>query len=234
MPKMVCCTTSGSKNLCASSIAITSFCGSAPPLPSALDTGSEAFRRNRDDVLEQLAEIDTLLGEAEAGGGPERTARLRSRGKLPIRERIANVLDPDTPFLEISPLAAYRSDYTMGGGMVVGIGVIAGTECVIMGNDPTVLAAFWDVYHSGAQTFGFARLYDQRAGNPPAEGRVLDFVPRGPRGSCPGGLVACSLDRERRENERRRNSCAQSLSLAASRFARRAPHSRGLIEGVSP
>ena len=112
----------------------------APPLPSALDTGSEAFRRNRDDVLEQLAEIDTLLGEAEAGGGPERTARLRSRGKLPIRERIANVLDPDTPFLEISPLAAYRSDYTMGGGMVVGIGVIAGTECVIMGNDPTVLA----------------------------------------------------------------------------------------------
>jgi acetyl-CoA carboxylase carboxyltransferase component len=112
----------------------------APPLPSAVDTGSEAFARNRADLLEQLAEIDELLDQADAGGGPERTARLRSRGKLPIRERIANVLDPDTPFLEISPLAAYKSDYTMGGGMVVGIGVIAGVECVIMGNDPTVLA----------------------------------------------------------------------------------------------
>jgi acetyl-CoA carboxylase carboxyltransferase component len=112
----------------------------APPLGSAVDTGSEPFARNRADVLEQLAVIDELLDEAEAGGGPERTARLRSRGKLPIRERIANVLDPDSPFLEISALAGYESDYTMGGGMVVGIGVIAGTECVIMGNDPTVLA----------------------------------------------------------------------------------------------
>lgn len=112
----------------------------APPLGSALDTGSEAFERNRTDVLEQLAEIDELLDQAADGGGPERTARLRSRGKLPIRERILHALDPDTPFLEISPLAGYGSDYTIGGGMVVGIGVIAGVECVIMGNDPTVLA----------------------------------------------------------------------------------------------
>src|SRR3546814_3016255 len=64
---------------------------------------------------------------------------MRSRGKMPIRERIANVLDPDTPFLEISALAGYGSDYTVGGGMVIGVGVIAGTECVIMGNDPSVL-----------------------------------------------------------------------------------------------
>ena len=112
----------------------------APPLSSAVDTGSEQFTRNRADMIEQLEVIDTLLDEAEAGGGPERTARLRSRGKLPIRERIANALDPDSPFLEISALAGYESDYTMGGGMVVGIGVIAGVECVIMGNDPTVLA----------------------------------------------------------------------------------------------
>ncbi|GIS85902.1 MAG: hypothetical protein CM1200mP17_04700 [Woeseia sp.] len=59
---------------------------------------------------------------------------------MSIRERIFNVLDPDTPFLEISPLAAYDSDYTIGGGTVAGIGVIAGVECVIFGNDPTVLA----------------------------------------------------------------------------------------------
>ncbi len=112
----------------------------APPLRSSLDTTETQFFQNRDDMLEQLQVIDELLDEAEAGGGPERMARLRSRGKLPIRERIANAIDRDSPFLEISPLAAYKSDYALGGGMVVGIGVIAGVECVIMGNDPTVLA----------------------------------------------------------------------------------------------
>ncbi|MCP3989026.1 MAG: acyl-CoA carboxylase subunit beta [Actinomycetia bacterium] len=111
----------------------------APPLPSTLDTSGPLFVKNRDDMIEQLAVIEQLLDEAEAGGGPDRMARLRSRGKLPIRERIANAIDPDSPFLEISPLAAYDSDYNIGGGMVVGIGVIAGVECVILGNDPSVL-----------------------------------------------------------------------------------------------
>jgi acetyl-CoA carboxylase carboxyltransferase component len=109
------------------------------PVRSTVDTVAEAFCKNRADMLEQLEVIDRLLDEAEAGGGPTAIERMRSRGKLPIRERIANVLDPDSPFLEISALAAYDSDYVMGGGLVVGIGVIAGTECVIMGNDPSVL-----------------------------------------------------------------------------------------------
>lgn len=112
----------------------------APPLGSSVDTGSQQFVQNRDDMLEQLSVIDALLDEAEAGGGPERMDRLRARGKMPIRERIANFIDPDSPFMEISPLAAYESDYTMGGGMVIGVGVIAGIECVILGNDPSVLA----------------------------------------------------------------------------------------------
>ena len=111
----------------------------APPLQSHVDPNDEQFRKNRDDMLEQLVKIDELLDQASAGGGPERMDRLRKRGKLPIRERIANVLDPDSPFLEISALAGYGSDYTLGGGMVVGVGVIAGVECVIMGNDPSVL-----------------------------------------------------------------------------------------------
>src|SRR5215211_6041652 len=111
----------------------------APPLRSALDPSSETFCKNRADMLEQLAAIDELLDQAEAGGGPAAMARMRSRGKMPIRERIANVLDPDSPFLEISPLAAYDSDYVIGGGMVLGIGVISGVECVVMGNDPSVL-----------------------------------------------------------------------------------------------
>ena len=111
----------------------------APPLRSRLDTRSEEFVENRDSMLERLAEIDALLEEAEAGGGPESHARLAKRGKLAVRERIALALDPDSPFLEISALAGYNSDFAMGGGAVLGIGVIAGVECVIFANDPTVL-----------------------------------------------------------------------------------------------
>ena len=98
-----------------------------------LDTGSEQFVRNRDDMLEQLTEIDKLNREAADGGGERAMDRMRSRGKLPIRDRISAVLDPDSPFYEISPLAAYCSDYTVGGGLVMGIGVISGTECMIQG-----------------------------------------------------------------------------------------------------
>jgi len=118
----------------------------APPLPTQVDQGTEAFVRNRADMLEHLAVIEDLLDEAEAGGGPESMARLRSRDKMPIRERIAHVLDPDSPFLEISPLAGYDSSYAVGGGFVVGIGVIAGVECVICGNDPTVLGGAMTPY----------------------------------------------------------------------------------------
>ena len=104
-----------------------------------MDPAAEQFGRNRGDMLEQLGVIDALLDEAAAGGGQKAMDRMRSRGKMPVRERIAAVLDPNSPFLEISPLAGYGSDYALGGGMVIGIGVIAGTECVILANDPSVL-----------------------------------------------------------------------------------------------
>jgi acetyl-CoA carboxylase carboxyltransferase component len=111
----------------------------APPLRSNLDTRAPEFAENRAAMLEKLAEIDRLLDEAEAGGGAYHHERLARRGKLPVRERIHLALDPDSPFLEISPLAAYESDFPIGGGAVLGIGVIAGVECVIFANDPTVL-----------------------------------------------------------------------------------------------
>jgi acyl-CoA carboxylase subunit beta len=112
----------------------------APPLRSRADVSGEQFTKNRADVLEQLAEIDALLDTAAAGGGPASMDRMRSRGKMPARERIALALDPDTPFLELSPLAGYGSDYTLGGGMIIGVGIIAGTECSILANDPSVSA----------------------------------------------------------------------------------------------
>ena len=111
----------------------------APVLPTAVDTGTEAFRANRDQMLGLLTEIDRLLGEAALGGGDKAIERHRGRGKLLIRERIALLLDPDSPFLELSPLAGYQTNYAVGGGMVLGIGVVEGTECVIVGNDPTDL-----------------------------------------------------------------------------------------------
>ncbi|MFI5216048.1 MAG: carboxyl transferase domain-containing protein, partial [Candidatus Limnocylindria bacterium] len=103
----------------------------APPLRSSLDTRSPEFAENRAAMLEKLAEIDRLLDEAEAGGGAYHHERLAKRGKLAVRERLHLALDPDSPFLEISPLAGYNSDYAVGGGAVLGIGVIAGVECVI-------------------------------------------------------------------------------------------------------
>jgi len=111
----------------------------APPLRSSLDPRSPEFLENRDAMRKKLEEIAALLDEAEQGGGRYHHERLAKRGKLPVRERIALALDPDSPFLEISPLAAYNSSYTIGGGAVMGIGVIAGVECVIFANDPTVL-----------------------------------------------------------------------------------------------
>ncbi|WP_420419866.1 acyl-CoA carboxylase subunit beta [Pacificispira sp.] len=109
------------------------------PIRTLLDSRSADFGANRDAMMSKLTVIDALLDEAMDGGGEYHRERLAKRGKLPVRERISRVLDPDSPFLEISPLAAYNSDYTVGGGSVAGIGVIAGVECVIFANDPTVL-----------------------------------------------------------------------------------------------
>ena len=134
----------------------------APPLRSQVDTGGEQFRKNRDDLLEQIAVIDGLLDQAEAGGGEKSMERMRQRGKLPVRERIANVLDPDTPFYEISPVAAYDSDYVIGGGMVVGVGLIAGTECVIVANDPSVLGGALTPYAAKKWMRGLEIARDNR------------------------------------------------------------------------
>ena len=119
-----------------------------PALESSLDASSEAFEKNRADMQDLLETMNGLLAEAAEGGGPEATARLRSRNKMPIRERIAHVLDRDSPFLEISPLAAWRSPFAVGSGFVVGIGVIEGVECLILGHDPSVRAGAFNQFNS--------------------------------------------------------------------------------------
>jgi acetyl-CoA carboxylase carboxyltransferase component len=119
-----------------------------PVLGSKLDTRTEAFEQNRKDMLELISVMDGLLAEAAQGGGEEAATRLRQRGKMPIRERISHVLDRDSPFLEISPLAAWRSAYTVGSGFVCGIGVIENVECVILGHDPSVRAGAFNPFNA--------------------------------------------------------------------------------------
>ncbi len=116
------------------------------PFESKLDRSSEQFQKNKSSMLSMLEEIDVLLDEAELGGGEHHKERLAKRGKLPVRERVFHFLDPDSPFLEISGLAAFKSDYPVGGGAIAGIGVSAGIECIIFANDPTVLAGAMHFY----------------------------------------------------------------------------------------
>ncbi|MEV6553518.1 carboxyl transferase domain-containing protein [Streptomyces sp. NPDC051597] len=107
-------------------------------LPTALDTAGADYTAHRAAMLAKLAELDAEHAKALAGGGAKYTERHRQRGKLLARERIELLLDPDTPFLELSPLAAWGSDYPVGASMVTGIGVVEGVECLITANDPTV------------------------------------------------------------------------------------------------
>ncbi len=76
-----------------------------PVLTSSVDVESDAYRQNRAGLLALLAEHDELLEQARAGGGDRYLARHRARGRLPVRERIEPLLDRDSPFLELSPLA---------------------------------------------------------------------------------------------------------------------------------
>ena len=109
-------------------------------LESGLDAGSSTFKKNKVDTCDVLGKIDEALEEAFLGGGEKAIQSLRKKGKLTLRERVQMLLDNDSPFLEIAPLAGWRSNYTVGSGAVAGIGIVNGVECVIFGNDPSVKA----------------------------------------------------------------------------------------------
>lgn len=106
-----------------------------------------AIHRDSPEFIARAAKmhelVDTLrlrLAEVAEGGGTEARARHLARGKLLPRERIDLLLDPGTPFLELSPLAAnglYNNE-APSAGIITGIGRVAGRECVIVCNDATV------------------------------------------------------------------------------------------------
>lgn len=107
-------------------------------LRSVFDPGSAEAAANRDAMLAALAELEAEYAKLPEVGGGRAVARHRSRGKLLARERVELLLDRDGPFLELSPLAAWGSEYPLGGSVVTGIGVVEGVECMIVANDPTV------------------------------------------------------------------------------------------------
>ncbi|MGV0749225.1 acyl-CoA carboxylase subunit beta [Mycolicibacter minnesotensis] len=107
-------------------------------LKSTLDPSSPAYNEAAQALADKLAEIDAEHAKALAGGGPKYVERHHSRDKLTARERIEALIDADSPFLELCPLAAWGSAFQVGASLVTGIGAVEGVECMIVANDPTV------------------------------------------------------------------------------------------------
>ncbi|MBY6705972.1 acyl-CoA carboxylase subunit beta [Rhodococcus sp. BP-241] len=107
-------------------------------LTSRLDSSGDAYVSAADTMIAKLSEVETEHAKALGGGGEKYVARHRGRGKMTPRERIEMLVDPDSPFLELCPLAAWGTDFPVGASVVVGIGVVSGVECLIVANDPTV------------------------------------------------------------------------------------------------
>jgi acetyl-CoA carboxylase carboxyltransferase component len=109
-------------------------------LETRIDTSSDEFRANCAHYQELVSDLRARLARARGGGGEESVRRHRGRGKLLARERIEQLLDPGTPFLELSPLAAngMYDDEAPSAGIVTGIGSVDGKEVAIVANDATV------------------------------------------------------------------------------------------------
>jgi acetyl-CoA carboxylase carboxyltransferase component len=109
-------------------------------IDSRIDAASSDFARNREHFIALVGELRERTTQAMAGGGAEALARHVARNKMPARERVRRLLDPRSPFLEFSALAAwnmYHGD-APSAGIVTGIGVVEGRECVVIANDATV------------------------------------------------------------------------------------------------
>jgi acetyl-CoA carboxylase carboxyltransferase component len=115
-------------------------------LASHVDRAADTYLTNREANLRVLAEHDEQLDLARAGGGPRYAERHRARGKLLARERVELLLDRGSPFLELSPLAAWGSQFNVGASIVTGVGVVSGVECVVIAHDPTVRGGTMNPY----------------------------------------------------------------------------------------
>ncbi|MBW3672200.1 MAG: methylcrotonoyl-CoA carboxylase [Acidobacteria bacterium] len=109
-------------------------------LESHLDPSSDDFRKNAAVMQGLVDELQSRLATVNQGGGEKYLERHRSQGKMPVRERIDLLLDPETPFLELSALAAFGmyEGSAPAAGVITGIGKVSGREVMIVANDATV------------------------------------------------------------------------------------------------
>ena len=109
-------------------------------LESRINTRDAVFATNRDQMQTQVDDLRRKVDTIRLGGGSKAQQRHTSRGKLLPRDRLHALLDPGSPFLELSQLAAYKvyEDDVPGAGIITGIGRVAGQECMIFINDATV------------------------------------------------------------------------------------------------
>jgi acetyl-CoA carboxylase carboxyltransferase component len=110
----------------------------ATALPTQVTGREDLFHRNRSAMLERLAELDAAHAGVRAGGGERYVARHVERGKLVVRDRLELLLDPDSPFLELSPLAGWGTEFPVGGNVVTGIGYVEDVECAVIAHDATI------------------------------------------------------------------------------------------------
>jgi len=113
---------------------------SGPVFESSINTSSADFRANAEAMRATVEDWRKRVAEVKLGGGADAVAKHKSRGKLTARERIEALLDPGSSFLEISTLAAWEmyDGAAPSAGVVAGVGVISGLECMIVANDATV------------------------------------------------------------------------------------------------
>lgn len=111
-----------------------------PRFATRIDTQSAQFRQNAKAMRSLAEDLRSRIAVAAAGGPEAAVLRHRNTGKLMVRERVEKLLDPGSPFLELSQLAAHDmyGNEVPGAGIVTGLGRIAGRECVVVANDPTV------------------------------------------------------------------------------------------------
>ena len=109
-------------------------------IASKLDPRDETFQRNRDAMALLVDDLNAKVAAIEQGGGEAACARHVARGKLLPRDRVRALLDPGSPFLELSQLAAWGmyDDNIAAAGIITGIGRVSGRECLIVCNDATV------------------------------------------------------------------------------------------------
>ena len=105
-----------------------------------VDPTSETFRLNQERMTALVSELAERRATAREGGGARYVARHRELGKLPVRERVDRLVDPDSPFLELSPLVAHGlyKGRAPDAGIVTGIGRIVSRDVMIVANDATV------------------------------------------------------------------------------------------------